>query len=88
MEIGICEICEREGVPITKHHLIPKSKHGSETIDVCRPCGKQIHALFTLSELKNRYNTLQKLKREPRMVKFIDWIRKRRKIDIKVRRSW
>lgn len=86
MEIGICDICERENLPLVRHHLIPKSKHGRAVIKVCKPCGKQVHALFTNLELERRYNTLEKLKRAPEMRRFLKWIRKTDKIDLRTRR--
>jgi len=40
-----------------KHHLIPKSKEGKVTIDVCCNCGDQVHKLFTNKELEKEYHT-------------------------------
>ena len=57
-----CVLCKREVKVITKHHLIQKQKKGKEIIKVCVSCSKQIHALFTNAELKQKYNTLEKLK--------------------------
>lgn len=60
-----------------KHHLIPRVKKGKETIRVCVDCGNQIHRLFTNVELKYTYNSLEALKQDPRMQKWIKWVRKR-----------
>ena len=59
-----CELCGRE-VPLTKHHSTPKQKKGKkgEAIYLCGPCHKQVHALFTNSELK-KLNTVEKLKED------------------------
>lgn len=83
----ICEICEREA-ELHPHHLIPQKllkkirrKKGMikllhpPTIQVCTDCEKTIHALFTLKQLANGYNTLEKLKNEKRMKKYIEWVR-------------
>jgi len=70
-----CAICERDVSFITKHHLIPKQKGGRETINVCKPCQKQIHALFTNYILKIKYSSIEKIKNNPDMKKFINWIK-------------
>jgi len=75
-----CVICERE-VPgerfLEKHHLIPKCGKGKDTVKVCVDCGDQIHVLFTEKELRDIYNTVEKLKSNERMQKWIRWIQKR-----------
>jgi len=79
-----CALCDRE-TPWRyqeKHHLIPKSKKGKITTIVCNDCGNQIHRLFTLKELKNEYNTIDKLKSDPRVKKWINWIRKQKKFNM------
>jgi len=82
-----CQLCERTGLALTEHHLVPRQKggggQGGETIDVCVPCSKQIHALFTNSELKQKFNTLEALKADERVRKFVDWVRKKDPKDIK-----
>ena len=77
----ICSICSRI-VPEEyqeKHHLIPKCKKGKETIDVCCDCGSSIHQLFTISELKNKLNTLELIKNDPKMLIWIEWIKNKNK---------
>ena len=74
-----CLICQREIPDSTlseKHHLTPRSKKGKKTITVCRPCGDQIHQLFSNNELRDTYNTVEALKSDERMQKWIRWIRK------------
>ena len=43
-----CPLCERHIALdyTTKHHLIPKSRKGKETIRLCRDCHKQLHVLL------------------------------------------
>lgn len=76
--IAQCELCEREGVEITEHHLIPREEGGGKLAkaNLCIPCHKQIHALYTNKELALRLNTIQDLKRDEKISKFIRWIRK------------
>lgn len=76
----ICQICQRD-VPdqyMEKHHLIPRVKHGKEKIDVCSPCGDQLHLLFDIRELKYEYNTLEKLLANERVQKWIKFVRKQK----------
>jgi 5-methylcytosine-specific restriction endonuclease McrA len=72
----ICPICERP-IPDSQkdaHHLIPKSKGGKTTEYLHRICHKQIHALFTETELAQQYHHAQILKEHPEMKKFIQWV--------------
>lgn len=73
-----CELCEREGVETTVHHLLPREMGGNHgpTANLCIPCHKQIHALYTNQELAARLATLQELKEDEQLSKFIKWIRK------------
>jgi uncharacterized Zn finger protein (UPF0148 family) len=73
----VCPICDR---PIPEqqkdaHHLIPKSKGGKTTEYLHRICHRQIHALFTETELALQFNTAAALQQTPEMVKFISWIK-------------
>ena len=95
----ICQLCARDVNQLTKHHLIPKQKINrrkwrrsyrkfekppwERKIDVCIPCGKQIHALFTNKELKKEYNTLEALKSSPKIQKWINWVIKKNPQNIK-----
>ena len=73
----ICPICDRPIPPTQKdaHHLIPKSKGGKATEYLHRICHRQIHALFTETELANQFNTAEVLKNHPDMEKFIKWVK-------------
>jgi 5-methylcytosine-specific restriction endonuclease McrA len=72
----ICPICDR-AIPDSQkdaHHLIPKSKGGKTTEYLHRICHKQIHALFTETELAQQYHHAQILREHPEMRKFIQWV--------------
>ncbi|MGY3718320.1 HNH endonuclease [Sutcliffiella cohnii] len=77
-EVGVCELCEREKVEITVHHLTPKEMGGTfmPNATLCIPCHKQIHALYTNEHLATELNTISQLKKERKMAAFIKWIRK------------
>ncbi len=75
-----CALCEREIAKLTEHHLKPKSRlkkgETTPTIWICWVCHRQIHALFSNLQLADEYDSLERLRDEPRMKKFLGWIRK------------
>ena len=75
MEV-ICPICERPIPPSQKdaHHLVPKSKGGKTTQYLHRICHRQIHALFTETELAIDLNNSDALRSAPEMQRFIGWV--------------
>lgn len=76
--MNTCELCGRNHVETTVHHLVPKEMGGTfgATANLCIPCHKQIHALYTNEEIATRLSTLQELKEDSQLAKFINWIRK------------
>ena len=80
-EIQRCVICGRElgDVNVSKHHLVPKSKGGTygETILIHNICHQKIHSLFSEKELKENFDTVQKLKANEEMIKFSKWVSKK-----------
>jgi 5-methylcytosine-specific restriction enzyme A len=76
--IGTCELCSRQNVETTIHHLTPKEVGGTflPTAQLCIPCHKQIHSLYTNDELGVRLNTIEDLRGDEKIHKFIKWIRK------------
>lgn len=75
---GKCELCERDNVELTEHHLIPIQYGGRylETCMICIPCHKQIHALYNNRELSYRLYTIKRLKNDYKLSRFITWIQK------------
>lgn len=75
-----CPLCERdvEYSYTSKHHIIPKSQKGKETVRICRDCHRQIHAVFTNKQLKRDYCTIEALRESEQMGKYINWISKRK----------
>lgn len=79
-----CQLCEREMSRLTVHHLIPrqavkrKKSDPGPTVEICHPCHQQIHSLFSNIELAQSLNTLEKLKEDPNMKKFLGWITKQK----------
>ncbi|WP_347242469.1 HNH endonuclease [Nostoc sp. FACHB-888] len=77
-----CQLCQREMKSLTVHHLVPrqntkrKKQDPGPTANICSACHRQIHALFDNKLLALELNTLDKLKNEPQMQKFLVWVRK------------
>lgn len=84
----ICPICKRN-IPEEyqeEHHLIPRqvsrrNKYAKidvkETANVCKNCGDQIHKLFSIKELADNYNTIEKILMHPDIQKWASWIGKK-----------
>lgn len=74
----ICDLCGREVSKITEHHLIPREEGGKdlETAMLCIPCHKQIHALYTNKELSVRLYTIQRLKNDEKIRRYLKFITK------------
>jgi 5-methylcytosine-specific restriction enzyme A len=76
--LGTCELCARHQVVTTVHHLTPKEVGGAfmPTAELCIPCHKQIHSLYTNEDLGARLNSIEALRKDEKISKFIKWIRK------------
>ncbi|QWD87391.1 HNH endonuclease [Polynucleobacter paludilacus] len=77
VETFVCPVCER-AIPKTQmdaHHLIPKSKGGKATEYLHRICHRQIHALFSETELARALNTAEAIREHPDMQNFIKWVK-------------
>lgn len=75
----VCPICERE-IPsdqMDAHHLIPRSKGGKVTQYLHRICHRQIHALFTETELARTLHSAEAIRRHPQMQPFIQWVQQK-----------
>jgi hypothetical protein len=73
-----CPLCERPlAEPATRHHLIPVSKGGkfTPTVLLHKICHDKIHSAIKDSELKTKYNTIEKLRHHPEIIIFIEWIK-------------
>lgn len=79
-EEQLCPLCGRPlAGPCNRHHLLPLSRggKGTETILMHKICHDAIHAVFTETELKQHYNTIESLQANEEIVKFIRWVRKK-----------
>ncbi|MFD1127321.1 HNH endonuclease [Paenibacillus provencensis] len=72
-----CELCNRVVPVTTVHHLTPRELGGShkETVNLCIPCHKQIHHLFTNRELVVLgLTSIEALKSDPKISSYLNWI--------------
>jgi hypothetical protein len=73
----VCPLCLRL-IPANQrdlHHWIPKLKGGRQTSALHRICHRQIHALFSETELANQYATAQQLLSHDAFARFIEWVK-------------
>ena len=75
---NICELCNRKIDKLTKHHLLPREEGGKEEhiSHICSDSHRQIHALYTNKELAIRLDTIDKLKEDEKISKYLKFIRK------------
>ena len=87
---GRCELCGRPVQRLTRHHLVPRTRHKNKknkktfdrreihhTVGLCSPCHRHIHTVLHNKELERDYNTLEALKSHPDVEKFVVWIGKK-----------
>jgi hypothetical protein len=74
----ICPLCERElGASTDYHHLIPATFKGKETIALHRICHTKLHSIYTEREMLRYYHTVERLKENEEIKKFIKWVKKK-----------
>lgn len=71
-----CVLCERDVQLVTRHHLIPRSKGGREVVDLCVPCHKTLHSFFSNRTLLDELHTVEALRQQPEIARYLSWIRK------------
>jgi 5-methylcytosine-specific restriction enzyme A len=71
-----CALCQREVAHITRHHLIPRAEGGKEVVDLCIPCHRTLHSFFSNRTLLTELHTLDSLRQQPEIARYLAWIRK------------
>lgn len=85
---GECQLCHRRMSVLTRHHLIPQTRHKNrrnkrdfDRVEVktrivllCRPCHSHVHVTLSNKELERDFNTLEALATHPDIAKFAHWI--------------
>ncbi|KAJ9611102.1 hypothetical protein H2200_004285 [Cladophialophora chaetospira] len=84
-----CEICEREWVPMTYHHLIPKQVHAkvlkrnwheehqlNRVAWLCRACHSFVHRMASNEELAKEWYTVDLICQREDVQKWAHWVRR------------
>lgn len=75
IEITACAFCARETVT-RGHHVVPRSKGGQVVVPTCVSCEDFIHKTWSHNELRDTYNTVEKVRAEARFQRFLAWLQK------------
>lgn len=65
------------GPSVDRHHWVPKSKGGVAWSWLHAICHRKLHSVFTERELATEYKDAATLRSDPRIARFITWVRKR-----------
>ncbi|KAF2461673.1 hypothetical protein BDY21DRAFT_376553 [Lineolata rhizophorae] len=82
-----CELCARDWIPLTYHHLIPRAAHakavkrgwhGEDALGnvawLCRACHSMVHHVAGNEELARELYTVERLKGREEVRKFAEWV--------------
>ncbi len=70
-----CVFCKRK-VSTRGHHVVPRCKGGTETAPTCHSCEDFIHKTWSHKDLRDAFNTVEKIQADPRFQKFLRWLYK------------
>jgi len=74
-DLETCWLCKRPlGRRVERHHPVPKSRGGRDTVPVHPICHRTIHATFTNAELARRGTDPDWLRTAPELSGFLRWI--------------
>jgi hypothetical protein len=76
MSDGQCPLCNRDEVPLSDHHLVPKCRGGVDTLPICCDCHSAIHAQFSNKELEGTFNTVESLLANEKFASTVKFISK------------
>ena len=82
-----CEICERDYIPLTYHHLIPRGVHAkvlkrgwhekhvlNSVAWLCRACHSFIHRMACNEELARHWYTIERICERDDVRKWAQWV--------------
>jgi hypothetical protein len=70
-----CALCRRPlGRRVERHHVVPKSEGGTETVPVHPICHRTIHAFVPNRELATSYSTMASLRDRNDVQQYLRWI--------------
>lgn len=90
-DITACEICDRDWIPLTDHHLIPRGIHAkalkrgwheewelNNIARICRACHSYVHQIASNEELAREWYTVEKLLEREDVRQWAKWVAKLR----------
>ncbi|EKG10742.1 hypothetical protein MPH_12125 [Macrophomina phaseolina MS6] len=82
-----CELCERDWVPLTYHHLIPRQTHAkalkrgwaeawelNKVAWLCRACHSYVHSVAGNEELAREWASVERLMSREDVQKWVKWV--------------
>lgn len=70
-----CWLCARPlGLRVERHHPVPRSRGGRDTVPVHPVCHRAIHAAFSNAQLKSLPPSAEVLRGHPELAGFLAWI--------------
>lgn len=70
-----CSFCQRD-VPTRGHHVVPRCKGGRDIAPTCHSCEDFIHKTWSHNQLRDDFNTVEKILADERFQKFLRWLYK------------
>lgn len=92
LQNGTCELCGRDKMSVSFHHLIPQTLHRNawfrknftlremqtRGLNVCRECHHAIHQFIPREkDLGRHYNTREALLAHEKVARHVEWIARR-----------
>ncbi|MEG8053644.1 HNH endonuclease [Sphingomonas aerolata] len=70
-----CALCGRPlGHRVERHHVVPKSEGGTQTVPVHPICHRTIHAFVANRDLATSYATMDQLRAREDIARYLRWI--------------
>ena len=76
----VCELCGRESLRFTGHHLTPRSQGGQfgPVARLCPTCHRQLHAMFSEATLARELNSIDRLRADPQFAEYLRWAQRQK----------
>jgi 5-methylcytosine-specific restriction protein A len=82
-----CALCGRQVSRLSKHHVVPKSEGGLLTVWLCSACHRTVHSFFTNRTLAKEKYSIDALRQDPDIQRYLAWVCKQPDRAIPVRSS-
>ncbi|HEX9048490.1 MAG TPA: hypothetical protein VF988_15790 [Verrucomicrobiae bacterium] len=65
-------------VPTRGHHVVPRCKGGRNIAPTCHSCEDFIHKTWSHNQLRDEFNSVEKIRSDDRFQKFLRWLYKQK----------